>query len=383
MAYPVSERYRRAVTAPYRFAASVEIIRNGVTVATGLRVTGGDIRADETADVRRTCSVTVVGVPTALIPTLSRRSPLDIYGNELAIKAGIAYPDGTTELVPQGVFEIVDSDTTDTAGGVEVSLSGEDRSARFADAKLLKPWATATGTDVVTAIRNLADNRYPGLTVVDELSAADTFPPHLIEEKADPWTDGVQAFAESVGGEAFFDRLGRLIVRDVPYTSDQSVSWRFVEGPDNTATKLQRRFSRSAGNANAVVITGENSSNTPVRAVAIDDDPQSPTYYGPDEDNPAPGGYGPRPVWETSPLVTTTDQAQRYADARLRQLAGASEVVTLSGVPNHAIDPGDVIHVTRRRTGFDDTMIVQAMSIPLSYSGEIQLTCRVRRRGGT
>jgi hypothetical protein len=375
MAYDVTDRYKRSVTASYQFAAHVEIIRSGVTVASGLRVVGGDVRADATADVLRTCTVEVVGLPGGLIPTSRQRTPLDIYGNELVVHAGITYPDGTSELVPQGVFTITDSDLVDTADGIAVSLSGEDRAGRLGDAKLLTPWSTAVGTDAVTAIRNLAEDRYPGLTVVDLLSAADTFPPHVLEEKADPWGDGIQAFAEAVGAEAYFDRDGRLVVRDVPDPSAQPVAWQFVEGPANPATKLERRYSRSAGGANAVVVTGENSSNSPVRAVAIDDDPESPTYYY--------GSYGQRPVWETSPLVTTTDQAQRAADARLRQLAGATEVITVSGVPNHAIDPGDIAHVTRLRSGFDDTVVVQAVSLPLSYAGEIQLNCRVLRTGGS
>ena len=375
MAYDVSDRYKRAITASYTFAASVEITRSGVTVASGLRVVGGNVRADATADVMRTCSVEVVGLPDGLIPTSRQRTPLDIYGNELVLKAGIQYPDGRTELVPQGVFTITDSDLVDTADGVAVALSGDDRAGRLGDAKLLTPWTTGTGTDAVTAIRNLVEDGYPGLTVVDLLSAADTFPPHVLEEKADRWADGVQAFAEAVGGEAYFDRDGRLVLRDVPDPSAQPVAWQFAEGGSSVATKLERRYSRSAGGANAVVVTGENSSNAPVRAVAVDDDPQSPTYYY--------GPYGPRPVWETSPLVTTTDQAQRAADARLRQLSGATEVITVSGVPNHAVDPGDVAHVTRLRSGFDDTVVVRAVSVPLSYAGEIQLDCRVLRTGGT
>jgi hypothetical protein len=377
MAYQVSERWKRSVTASYRFAHSVEVVRGGVTVATGLQVVGGDVQADRSADVRRTCTLTVVGVPEALIPTRTNRSPLDPYGNELVVKTGIAYPDGTTELVPQGVFGITDSDLTDTADGVAVRLSGADRSDRIAKAKLLTPWSTASGTGAVAAIQALAEDRFPGIVVVDLTSSADTFPTHLLEEKANPWTDGIEAFAEAVGAEAFMDRSGRLVVRDVPDLGATPVAWRFVEGVDCTVTELQRRYTDDV--PNAVVVTGETFDAAPVRAVCIDDDPESATYYGPDEASPVRGGYGPRPVWETSPLVTTQTQAQAYVDARGRALFGATERVVVRIVPNGAVDEGDVVYVRRGRSGFDDVLVVDSFTLPLTFAGTMDLACYVRR----
>ncbi len=377
MAYEVSDRWRRAVTASYRFAHSVEVTRAGVTVATGLEVTGGDIQADRSADVRRTCSITIVGVPEQLIPTRTNRSPLDPYGNELVISTGIAYPDGTRELVPQGTFGITSSELVDTADGVAVQLAGSDRSDRIAKAKLLAPWTTATGTAAVAAIQALAEDRFPGITVVDLTSSADLFPTHILEEKADPWGDGITAFAEAVGAESYLDRSGRLVIRDVPDLGATPVAWRFVEGVDCTVTELQRRYNDDV--PNAVVITGESFDAAPVRAVAIDDDPESATYYGPDVDTPVKGGYGPRPVWETSPLVTTAAQAQAYADARGRALFGATERVVVRIVPNGAVDEGDVIYVRRLRSGFDDVMVVDSLTLPMTYAGTMDLSCYVRR----
>lgn len=381
MAYQVSERYKRSVTAVYTFAHLVEVRRAGVTVATGLRITEGSVDATATADVRRTCSLTVVGLPKSLVPTRRNRSPLDVYGNELAIHAGVAWPD-RVELVPQGVFEITDSEVVDTAEGITASLSGRDRAGRFGDAKLLSPWGTAPGTSAIDAITDLAADRYPGLTIVDNTSAADTFPPHVVEEEKDPWAAGILVFARAVGAEAFFDRAGRLVVRDVPQISSLPVSWRFFEGRGNPAVKLSRKYSVT-GAANAIVMKGENSSNAPVKAVAVDTDPLSPTYYGPDADNPVAAGFGPRPVFESSPLVTTTEQAQRAADAMLRQLSGATEMVNITAVPNHAVDPGDVVHVRRGRSGFDDVYVVDSVSVPLSNEGTMELACRVLREAGS
>jgi hypothetical protein len=224
---------------------------------------------------------------------------------------------------------------------------------------------------VATAISALAEDRFAGIEVVDMLSATDTFPTHVLEEQSEPFSDGIAAFAEAVGGEAFLDRQGRILLRDVPDPGSTPVAWQMVEGDSCTVTSLSRTYSTSDGGVNAVVVTGESVTTTPVRAVAIDSDPESPTYYY--------GPYGPHPIWEQSSLITTTDQEQRAADARGRELFGVSEKVIVKAVPNPAIDEGDLLYVRRARTGFDDVMVVDSLSLPISYAGTMQMTCWVRR----
>lgn len=371
MAYEVSDRFKAAVTASYQVAAEAEIMRGGVVVATDLRVTGGSISVARSADVRRTCRLTVVGVPRELIPTSRQRTPLDIYGNELVIRAGIRYPDGSSELVPQGVFTITDSELVDTSDGVEVALQGSDRAERIGESTLLEPWATANGTDAVSAITALAQDRYPLVEIVNLTSATDTFPAHILEEKASPWADGIWTFAAAVGAETYFDRSGRLTIRDVPDPTVQPVAWQLVEGPRCTVKALRRTYSKTHGGVNAVVMIGEGVSTVPVRAVAYDLDPESPTYWY--------GDYPQRPTWEQSSLITTTDQAQAAADARGRGLFGLTEQVTVTCVPNYAVDEGDLLYVRRERSGFDDVVIVDSISLPVDDESDMQMTCWLRR----
>jgi hypothetical protein len=319
--------------------------------------------------VRRTCSLTVVGVSAELISTSSRPSPLEPYGSELVIRSGIAYPDGTSELLPQGVFGITKARTVDTAGGVTVQLEGSDRADSISKHGFETPWATAGGTAAVTAIQNLAADGFPGITVVDLTSSADLLPVHLLEEDTDRWADGIEAFAEAVGAEAFMDRSGRLVVQDVPDWGATPVAWRMVEGEDCVIAELDREYTDDA--PSAVVITGETFDAAPVRAVAYDDDPESRTYYQ--------GLYGIRPVRETSPLITSATQAQTVADARGRALFGGTEQVVVRIVPNGAVDEGDVIYVRRERSGFDDVLVVDSFTLPLTYQGTMDLNCYVRR----
>lgn len=377
MAFSVSDRFLRAVTAPYKFAKLVEIRRNGVTVLTDVAVKEGSIQVDRTSDVRRTCSLKVVGITPDLVPSARNRSPFDPYGNEIVIWTGIEYPDGSKELLPQGVFGITSCELVDTVEGIALQITGSDRANRIGKAKLLKPWNTLLGTSALDAIEALAEDRYPGIQVVDLTSSEATFSMHVLEEQADPWADGIEVFADAVGAEAFMDRYGRLVIQDVPDPANQPVAWRFVEGKNCVVTSLTRKYDDST--PNAVVITNETPDAALIRAVVVDTDPESPTYYGPDEDNPVPGGYGPRPIWESNPLITSTSQATIVAEAKARLLFGGTEQVLVSIVPNGAIDEGDLIYVERERSGFRDVMVVQSFPVPVTYKGTMDLVCITRR----
>lgn len=373
MAWPISDRMRSALAdGLVRPVLRVDATREGVVVAADLHVTGGSVRVDRSADVRRTCELTVVGVPRDLVPSSRRRSPLDIYGNELVVSQGVRYGDGSVEMVPLGVFVIVDSRVVDTADGVAVTVRGEDRAGRIDRAKFLSPWATADGTTIADAITALASDRLPGIEVSMQLSAGGvTVPTHVVEEQASPWADGLAALAEAAGGEVFIDRVGRLVARDVPDLSGLPATWQMAEGEGCTVTALERGFSTTAGGVNAVVVVGESVQTIPVRGVALDLDPESPTYYY--------GPFGPRPVWEQTPLATTNEQAQLIAEARGRDLFGCTEQVRVSCVPNPAIDEGDLVHVRRLRSDFDDVLVVDSYTLPLGYDGVMELDCWVRR----
>lgn len=368
--YPVSARFREAVAHPHVAVARADVRRGGVTVASDLQVVGGQVDVDRGANIRRTCSVTVVGLPAGLIPSGRVRSPLDPYGNELVLSAGIRYDDDTEDLVPQGVFLITGSALTDHAGQLALAVTGVDRSA-FVAFGLLNPWVTPAGTALTTAITNLVDAQLPGTLTVMSTAAGYATPTHVIEESSDPWADGVMRFAEACGAEAFFGRDGELVIRDVADPGGQAVAWRFIEGPDCTATELTRDYSAGSENGNAVVVTGENAENDPVRGEALLLDPASPAYWH--------GPYGHRVIRVSSPLATTTAQANVMATAELRRRAAATEVATVTAVPNSALDEGDVVHAVRERSGFDDLLQVESFTLPVGYQGSMVLACRARR----
>ena len=96
---------------------------------------------------------------------------------------------------------------------------------------------------------------------------------------------------------------------------------------------------------NGVVVTGASVGATaaPVRAVAWDNDPDSPTYKD--------GSYGRVPMFVNDTTITTTAAAQTAANASLIALLGFSGQVTATAWVNPAMEVGDVLQVERKGLG--------------------------------
>jgi hypothetical protein len=371
----ISDQFRAAVTQPYALAVQVEARYRGLTTLTDLSVVTGTVTCTRLADTHRSLRCRLAGIPTGLLPHVGVRSPLDPFGNELTVAAGVRYYDATTELLPQGVFRIATSRIVDTAEGVAVDLTAVDRAGWISKCSLPTVWQTPAGTTATGAITALVSVFIPDVEVIDlsTRGAVDAFPSHVLAERANPWTAGVDVFAEAVGAEAFFDLHGRLILRDVPDPAGQAAAWQYVEGATCTMTELDTALDDSA--PNVVVAAGETPDAAGFRAYAINSDPTSPTYYGPTVDDPVPGGYGPRTLSITSPLITSQGQAQAMADAQGLRLFAPTQQSVITAAPNPGVVEGDVLRVRRARDGIDIAVVVDSFPLSLTTSGSQRLTC--------
>src|SRR5690606_3274583 len=90
---------------------------------------------------------------------------------------------------------------------------------------------------------------------------------------------------------------------------------------------------------NRVVVFGENTADNapPVSATAEITDPTDPLRVG--------GPFGTRTLTYSTDLVTTAPRAQVVANAMLPEARRLTRTVTLSSVPNPALDAGDRIRV--------------------------------------
>jgi hypothetical protein len=105
-----------------------------------------------------------------------------------------------------------------------------------------------------------------------------------------------------------------------------------------------------------------------VRALAVDSNPDSPTYWS--------GPFGKVPRFYSSPFITTTVQAQSAAASILRQSLGLPYSVDFSLVPNPALEPLDPVLVRYSNRDAAETHVIEQLTVPLVASAAMTATTR-------
>ena len=357
------------------------------------------------------------GTTINLVP-LKSTDPLNIYGNHVYAYRGIVWdteaidkglftvPAPLTaewlrpanqayELVPIGVFRINSvSMSEDTDGNVSITVQGTDISNNIglnhwtAPAVVwTKPYSvpvaksdTTTETHyiastIMEAIKLLIKDRWPvhpGVfkePVFDFSGVTDhkITSPIIMGSRTvsnsgsnSPWTD-ISALAAALGGgvgELFVNSEGAFQIVTIPDPNAVPPVWDFMDGDANgnggLLTKVERVLSDSK-TVNYVIATGENTSaKTPVKAIATDSDPNSPTYYQ--------GTFGRVVGYEPGrKLLKTQAQVQNAANTYLSWFVGGDDSTTIEGIPNPLLDVNDVVRVRRKRLGIYDASAIVAV----------------------
>ncbi|WPO70193.1 DUF5047 domain-containing protein [Streptomyces sp. KN37] len=319
--------------------------------------TGGSVTVDRGQAIRRTCTVTCAD------PTLIPRIPADqlaTYGARLRVARGVEYGDGTSELVPIGVFRLdsVDGDITDGP----VTLQGKGLECTVADDKFTEPYR-ATGT-VVGAVTALIQRTLPDAdvlsTITDTPIGSRTF-----DVEADPWA-GAQEIAAAAGAEVYTNADGVFVIATLPDLLTTEPVWA-IEAVEGGVYISGSRAMSSDDVYNGVLARGENTSDNapPVSALVVDNDTGSPTYWG--------GPFGRRPKFYSSSTLTTVNACTQAATLELAKAKAPNASGDISSLPNPALEPGDVIRVTHP----DDTRElhqVASFSVPLDEGGDFPIT---------
>lgn len=356
--HAVSDAFATAIVQSHRMAVLVEVLQDEAVIATLSAVTEGSVTLDAKAQIRGRLDLSIVDDGTQdLVPT-GAGDLLAPYGNELRISRGIQYPNASIELVPLGVFRINDTDVDDSSGSRTIKIAGMDRAARVADARFEAPYQIAAGTNVATAILTVLQDGYAGV-VTDFVTTPHTTGEILVEEGADRW-DLAQKLAKNAALELYFDGDGTAVLRA---EAEGGAAISLTEGVGGVLIAAGRSWSRQ-GAFNRVIATGENTGvATPVRGVATDDNPLSPTYYF--------GPFGQAPRFYSSPFLTTTAQAQDAAQAILARELGTTQSVRFGTLVLPHLEPSDVARITRVSAGIDEDHIIDSLTIPLSAAGQM------------
>jgi hypothetical protein len=351
-------------------AARARVVKPGQVgvdpIGTVIPIIAGDVKLDSTADVRGTLELTTEDRTwrAALNDTLTP------YGNEVFIERGVVYGDRVTEWVAQGYFRIYDVEQ-DSAPGGELAISGRDRMSGIVDAKPLAPQQFSNGSSVAGVFDALVKEVYPGAVIVYDFDAttASFTSSHALDDDRYAFLKDI---ADSLGKIMYWDYAGQLRVEDAPDPGNPVFD--VTHGRGGVVTKVSRGLSRDQV-YNALVATGEAvGENPPVRGVALDLNPDSPTYWD--------GPFGKVPKLYSSSFLTTDDQCTNAALAMLRRQVGVPYSLDFTAVPNPALEPYDPVRVSFADQQAAEIHVIESLTIGLTPGDVMQSNTRQQIRGG-
>ena len=337
MAYPAPDPFRTAIRNGLAITYIVDASLGGVPVegATDLRPTGGTITDTTRPGVRRLLNLELVG-GTDLYDALTP------FGTTLTVTARVRYTNRATVDIPMGVFDVDRQEMSHGSGSV--SLTAPDKWGRIQRARLIKPVASVKGRSVAEEITALIRGALGSSEPVTVTATGDAIVGTLTYEK--DRAQAIISLATSIGAWVFFDRDGVATIADVPQIG-MSADWLVDASASGVLISLDRERSRES-TRNVVVVESSAADGAKFATQYVwDADPASPTYAGTDPvaDPGSAGPFGIVPYFHDSPVLTTVTQARRAGQTILARTTGLASSVSLSQVPNPAVDAFDVLDV--------------------------------------
>lgn len=362
---PVTAAFLRTVTQSHTMTARARVLETYQTgtapAGTEIPILGGQVVTNGTAAVRGSLDLTTDG--TEMWPVYAD-ALLAPYGNELYVERGIEYGNGITEWCSLGYFRIETPSQGDPPDG-PIRIVGKDRMQGVIDSRLVSPIQFGSGQTYGQVMTQLIGDVYPAATIEwDDSTDSDILGRSMIvEDKRYEFLDDLVA---ALGKIWYWDHRGILVVKDVP--SPTEPVWEVSAGEGGVLVSMSRELTRD-GVYNAVVASGESTdTDEPVRAVAVDDNPTSATYYH--------GRFGPVPMFYSSPFLLTSAQCAAAAAAMLRQNLGLPYNVDLTAVPNPALEPYDPVSIRYTDRAGAEVHVLESVTVPLLEQGALTATTR-------
>lgn len=363
---PVSTQFLAALRGSHKTFTRVQVLtsyQTGVQPVGGvtLNVVDGAVSQDGNADVRSSCEiVTTGGLET--FPQLPS-GLLTPYGNELFVECGIELGNGSVEVVSQGYFRI-DAVEQSSAPFGSIRVTAYDRMKGVVEARLTELVAFSAGTTVTAIFNRLILEVYPSATIEfdDANFASSTIASVQIAEE--DRFGFLNNLVTSNGKIMYWDYRGVLVVKTPPNPNQST--WTVNAGAYGVLISSTRALSRE-GVYNAVVATGESVNSTPpVRAVAVDNNQTSPTYWE--------GSFGKVPRFFSSSFMTTYSQALNAAQNLLQKTIGLPHTVNFASISNPALEPFDA--VTIDQLDVVALHVIETLITPLNPSRPMTATTR-------
>lgn len=331
---------------------------------TDIPVLSGDIAYDATADIWSNMSLETAGFDEDDLSSMFPRFADDLlapYGNEIFLRRGIDSGSGIS-WVPMGYYRIDDTEQRETSEG-PIRLTGPDRMAGIADARLIRPRQYSSTQTVAQVVSDLVLEVYPEAVISwdDDTDQQQVGRDIIVEEDR---RAPLHELAESYGKVLYWDSEGILRFEDAP--DPDEIVWDIAAGKNGVLVSSSRTVSRE-GMYNGVVFRGEGATGAPVTAVMVDVGVNSPTRWG--------GRFGRKPRFHSSPLVKTAVQAQSAAESVLRRSIGMTYSVDFGTIPNPALRPREAVRIAQR-DGNREKHLVETLRVPLTAEGLMTGTTR-------
>lgn len=323
----------------------------------------GSVTLSASSDVRANASVMIPGYN---VWPLNNNDLLTPYGNEVFIRRGIDFGNGSIEWVSFGYFRIDEVSHTKSED-YPITLTCYDRMIGIIEARLLTPVQFEAGITVGSIVEYLVLEVYPDATIEWDDSTDTTIitRSQIAEENRFGF---LQELVTSYGKIMYFDYRGIFVIRDVPDRTEAVFD--VNAGAHGVLIELNRSRSRE-GVYNAVVVNGEGADGQdPVFAIVVDNDTKSPTNYY--------GRFGKVPKFYTSTFITTNAQALATARSMLLRTIGLPYSVDFRAVPNVALEPYDAVSITTRRSR--ELHVLDTIEFPLDAQSDMRSSTQVQER---
>lgn len=367
---PVSAKWAPAIGKTHRVISTVTAQRGSGSVTT-VPFLSGEVVYDATARGIRRLTLTVPLVDHAGFvwdPGNNALHPLAEFGQTLTVSSGIEYPDGTTELVSQGIF-LVSNTITDEVDGV-VTVQATDLIQRIINSPILpNPYgsfeATRTMKDVIVLL--MYPSLVPGLPaeplIITPNSTA--MPNRVLSGILDVREGGdrlaaLETIAKTWPARMFVNDFAQLEFAP-PVNSPASSAVAVIIGGTPTSTMVSRGRSGGRQRAyNRVYAIGIDPLTGVEKVRAVRTITTGPLAVS--------GPYGYVSRWYSSTLLRDLTDVNDAAFSMLTSgtLLARSETITCS--PDPALELWDTVDVVSPRLG-DWRGLISAITLPLTSAG--------------
>lgn len=354
----LDEMYRSALATSHQPYLLVEVLDGDRNVLeTDLTYISGNVNADLTSRVARTCTITFEQSRYPFEPG----DLLAPYGNMVRVTRGIEFAEGSRFAWTVFLGRI--QEATLSSDGTCV-ISASDPAVDVIDVKFLRPQNSNAGVLVEDEVRNLISDAIP-------LATFGTFDTFGIPVQQLTWQldrgQALDELATSVGAFWYCLADGSFVLRRYPWTVPNPPVVTYADGPGGSVTGWAATRSRNLV-YNSLTVSGERlNGDTPVYATASDDNPASPTYIF--------GNFGRRHQLLRLQTPASQGAAQGAASDNLRRLSALVDAWTWTMTPDAALELGDTVSLNVAGRS-DIIQVVSSYTMPLDLSGPMRVQGR-------